>query len=745
MHHALPALCLLLLGGCALSPPPERRDWLVEPVAERARVVVDDDGTHLHLDNGLLRRSFALAPDGATVTLDDLMTGTSLLRAVGPEARLRVDGRELAVGGLLGQPDRAYLRPEWLAALRADPAALHLQGWSEGPTEAPFAWNRSRPSEGRPWPPPGRRLVLHFRLGNRPGGSSEPRSGGPVVGDPGAHSSPQPADPLAGLEVDVLHELYDGLPALAKWIVVRNGTDAAITLEGFRSEELALVEAESHVDDAAEWRKPAVTLRSDFSFGGMSRDALERAFRWLPEPAYLTQVNYSRQAPLLLVAEPERGPGVLLAPGEVFTGFRSVLLVHDSSERERQGLAERRLWRTLAPWVTESPLMMHVRSADPDAVRLAIDQCADVGFEMVILTFGSGFDIEDDSPANLARWKELADHAHARGIGLGGYSLLASRRISDEHDVVDPITGETGHARFGNSPCLGSAWGQEYFRKLYAFIEATGFDLLEHDGSYPGDPCASTTHPGHRGLDDSVWTQWRTITDFYQWCRARGVYLNVPDSYMLAGSNKTGMGYRETNWSLPRDEQVLHGRQNVFDGTWTKPPTMGWMFVPLTEYQGGGAAATLEPLAEHLDAYEAHLQNNLAAGVQACWRGPRLYDAAATRDLLVRWVAWFLEHRAILESDVVHLARADGRHLDALLHVNPSLPERALLAVWNPLDVEQTTELRVPLRYAALCDEARVRGADGHSRHLALSAAREALLHVTVPARGMAWWVFAAP
>ena len=36
--------------------------------------------------------------------------------------------------------------------------------------------------------------------------------------------------------------------------------------------------------------------------------------------------------------------------------------------------------------------------SEPDAVRLAIDQCAEVGFEMVIMTFGSGFDIESEDP-----------------------------------------------------------------------------------------------------------------------------------------------------------------------------------------------------------------------------------------------------------------------------------------------------------------------------------------------------------
>ena len=131
----------------------------------------------------------------------------------------------------------------------------------------------------------------------------------------------------------------------------------------------------------------------------------------------------------------------------------------------------------------------------------------------------------------------------------------------------------------------------------------------------------------------------------------------MPDHYFLSGSNKTGMGYREVNWSLPRDQQVIHTRQNIFDGTWEKTPSMGWMFVPLTEYQGGGAAATIEPLDEHLDHYERMLVSNLALGVQACYRGPRLYDTPHTGDAAALG-SWFKAHRDILESDLVHGRRA---------------------------------------------------------------------------------------
>ena len=89
------------------------------------------------------------------------------------------------------------------------------------------------------------------------------------------------------------------------------------------------------------------------------------------------------------------------------------------------------MYRTIAPWSQENPILMHVRHSGAESVKTAIDQCAEVGFEMVIMTFGSGFDAESTDEAYIKELKELADYAHGKGIELGGYSLLASRRISD--------------------------------------------------------------------------------------------------------------------------------------------------------------------------------------------------------------------------------------------------------------------------------------------------------------------------
>jgi hypothetical protein len=692
----------LLLLLCIPAPG---ADWLVVAPKDRSTVQRSADNREVTMANGLIRRVWRLDPAAATVAFDDLMTGASLIRGVKPEGELELNGQSYEIGGLLGQEEWAYLRPEWLDAMRPNSAAFQYTGMESGGTSERFPWKRAPYSGNQPWPPPGASLTLHFEHGNLP-----------------------------GIRVDVHYEMYDGLPVISKWLTVRNETARPVRLNRFVSEVLAVVESESLVDSPGQWRSGNLQVDSDYSFlavrGGPDRNTVAQ---WEPDPNYKTQVNYNLKTPALLRCYPPIGPDAIVPPGGTFDTFRIFELVHDSTDRERRGLAQRRMYRTLAPWSQENPILMHVRSAEPAAVKLAIDQCADVGFEMVIMTFGSGFSVEKEEPEYLAQIKALVDYGRSKGVALGGYSLLASRTIGAEDDVIDaqPI--------FGHSPCLGSRWGIDYFRKLRSFIETTGLGVLEHDGSYPGDTCASTVHPGHRGLDDSQWTQWKTISEFYAWCRSRAVYLNVPDWYFLEGANKTGMGYRETNWSLPRERQIVLARQNIYDGTWDKTPSMGWMFVPLVQYQGGGAAATLEPLREHLDFYERHLEQNLTAGVQACYRGPRLYDSEETRTVVKRWVDFYKQHRAILESDIVHIRRPDGRDYDAILHVNSALKEKGLAVFHNPLATPIVRTIRLPLYYTGLTTVASIRSDGGAARKVPIGRDYTAEVTVTIPAGGMTW------
>ncbi|MCK6447463.1 MAG: alpha-galactosidase [Planctomycetes bacterium] len=703
-------------GLSELVPRRARGDWLVSTDAEPTRVGRSADARELVLSNGLVALTWRVVPGVARVAFDELSSGRSILRAVEPEARVTVDGVTLDVGGLVaraGEPlDRAFLRDVDRERLDVDPAALVCEALEIGKPTAPFGWKRVRHAEQRPWPPPG--VALEFRYRG---------------------ATPKPC------VVRVRYTLYDGLPLVEKSLEVENVGTESFVLDAFEVERLAAVEWSSPVEASREFGRPDLDVFSDYAFGGGDLGSSSRVVQWRDDPRYGTQVNYRLQTPCLLVCTLPRGPSVELAPGESEASFRVFELACDSTERERRGLSVRRAFRTLAPWCTENPLMLHCTRSDDEGVRAAIEQAAAVGFEMVILSFGSGFDLESRDPALEARAREWTRFAREKGVEIGSYSLLSSRSIGPETDVIDAATGKPGGALFGSAPCLESDWGESYFRRLFEFHDSVGFTLLEHDGSYPGDFCAATNHR-HRGLADSQWTQWQTIAHFYGWARERGLYLNVPDFYYLAGSSKCGMGYRETNWSLPRELQLLHARQNIYDGTWEKTPSMGWMFVPLVQYHGGGEAATIEPLDQHLDAYEQHLATNLGAGVQACYRGPRLYDTERTKELVRRWVQFFKAHRAILESDLIHVRRPDGRDLDVWLHVNPALGERALAMVFNPTDRTLARPLELPLYYSGLRGSARVAERDGASRTVSLSTDSKVVLDVSLPSQGITWYTF---
>ncbi len=944
-------LAIFCLSGIQVSAATSNKgaDWMLDGSSYKASLTENKDKNEIVLSNGLISRRFRLAPNAATVGFDNLITGESVIRGVKPEAEVMIDGKVYPVGGLVGQPNYAFLTEAWIDELKANPSAMVFTGYETAAPKEHIQWDRVRYHQpDAAWPPKGVYLRMDYKMPTpaeqdktidtpdnsglgrkqllfddfqavsdvwkRHESKSHPRSSfenegklgeiytpnntcvfiertipataraietvinpgtdksaswGPGLamvtdtqtikfnmrpGQPTASDKmefgvwdgssehvelkvdkgPDPTKPWklrmliedetvfcqagqiggrwktckkvqlkkpvtqpfkirigkldktggandhgdrgeivrlqvmefaaygpidkkqlakatkteatkkktddGGVTVSVHYELYDGVPVLSKWITVTNKTDKTVTVNKFKSEILAAVEYSSAVEEKSDdFPYPNVHVETEYAFGSMSVGGARKAtVHWVKDPDYHTQVNYGKNNPCLLEVSPDVGPAQQIAAGETFESFRAFILPFDSYERERQGLSLRKMYRIVAPWITENPLMMHVRYADWKTVKNAIDQCAEVGFEMVILTFGSGFNIENDSDEYIAQMKKYADYAKSKGIEIGGYSLLASRRVGGGNDVVMP---KGKRPKFGNSPCLESNWGRDYFRKLYEFYPKTGFKLLEHDGSYPGDVCTSTEHPGHKGYDDSQWNQWRKISDYYKFCRANGIYLNVPDFYYLAGANKCGMGYREVNWSLPRAQQVIHTRQNIFDGTWEKTPSMGWMFVPLTQYHGGGAAATIEPLKDHLDHYAKMIVSNLGGGVQACYRGPRLYDTDETKAVVKQWVDWYKAHREVLEGDIIHLRRADGKDLDYWLNVNPGGKEKGLLMVFNPLEQKVRKEITIPLYYTGLDDVAKIRREDGRSRKYKLSRDYSVTLDIEIEANAITWFV----
>lgn len=698
-----------------------QQDYLVHAIEREAAAYRSRDGRELILDNGLIRRTWRMEPNGACVGYDNLMNGQAMLRSVRPEARITIDGSSFDVGGLVGQPNHAYIKAQWLDQMQADPQAMQLVGFELGKPAPRFAWIRRRhAAPNAKWPPEGVYLRMDYSLSQANEGNSTARE----------------------IRVSVHYELYSGVPVMSKWLTVHNGSDRELVVDEFTCEELALVEHSTWVEkrEGSDIPKPScLHVETNFAFGGfVHQNANRHVVHWRTDPSYTSQVNYRLQTPCLLVVEPSYGPAQRVEPGDSFESFRVFELAQGDDDRERRSLGLRRMYRTIAPWVTENPITHHLLSNDSQRVREAIDQAAAVGFEAIILSFGSGFNMENQDAQFLNEWKQVADYAEQKQIELGCYSLFSSRNVGKDHMIVSPEGQTPAH---GQCPAVTSAWGQDWLKTIQGFYASTGFDQFENDGPYPGDIDITARPPLQQGIEDSRWVQWQLTAKLYHQLREKGVYINAPDFYYLNGSNKCGMGYREVNWSLPRAQQVIHTRQNIYDGSWTKTPSMGWMHVPLSQYHGGGAAATIEPLREHLDHYRQMLRSNLGMGVQAHYRGPRLFDAPETREMVKSQVDWFKKYRDILESDIIHGRRADAREVDWVLHVNPQLENRGMLCVYNPLDHDVRKTLLVNLYYTGLTDVAVIRHEGQLPTEFRLARDYSVDIPVEVPAGAMTWYV----
>ncbi len=689
-------------------------DWLVTPLQQKAAIYTE--GKNVVLNNGLVRRIFRITPNVACIDYTNLTSNQQLLRSIEPEARVVINGQQYNVGGLKGQKEKAYLLPIWLDKMEAGQQDFSIVNYTINDIKPFINWKANTWTFNKKQAT-GKEVVFNY-ISN--------------------------LQTLKNISIAVHYELYDGIPLIVKWISVENKSEATFKLNRVVNEVLGLVEEESAVVGSPEEMKKqhGIYVETNYAFNNAMRyDISDQTTHWKIDSTYTSQVNYNYQTPVLLEIYPEKAPGINMPSGEVFKSVRTHELLMDSYDRQRRGMMIKKMYSTIAPWTTQNPIFMHLVSRNDDEVRSAIDQCVATGYEAVILSFGSNLNMEDSSAKNINRWKELTAYAHSKGILLGGYSLFSSRRISDEDDVISPVKLKPGGAFFGNAPCFGSKWGLAYRDKIKYFFTKTGFDIWENDGPYPGDVCASSTHPGHTGLDDSQWRQMEIQKELYHWLNEKGVYINAPDWYFLDGTHKIGIGYREVNFSLSREQQLILNRQNIHDGTLEKTGSMSWGFVPLTKYQGGDESAVLEPLSQHLKDYEQLMVQYYGAGVQACYRGPRLYDTEETRKVVASTINWYKKYRNILNSDIIQLRRADGRDWDGFLHVNPMLKEKGFVMLYNPTKQTITRTINLPLYYTGLHNYATLTSKQGSVKKYPLNRKYDVALSFTISPESYTWYV----
>jgi len=272
---------------------------------------------------------------------------------------LQLDGTHYPLGTLAQTAQAAY----WNAS---QPDLVRVEGWgasrsdcTTAPPGAAFAWTpggRGSPPTAA-WPPRGLRLDVRLH---------------PPASAPPAH---------AALNVTLSYELYEGAPLAAKWVTVVAPPGSDVLIGGLTVEALRLAQPYSPMGFAAGTGSVQADVTShlyvatDQAHGPQVVWARDDDSLALPgaQVAQLA-VNYSTPVSVR--------PAAL--PGGVFTSFKALLLATDTDDRERYGLSVRQVARRLTPWVLENPIFFHATDTSEAGWTTAVDQLAEVGFEMII-------------------------------------------------------------------------------------------------------------------------------------------------------------------------------------------------------------------------------------------------------------------------------------------------------------------------------------------------------------------------
>ena len=491
-------------------------DWLVDDIQWPTKLTKSPSGNVI-LTNGLISREFTLKPDFATVDYFSHEKDASLLRALSPEAVICLDGLYYNVGGLLTDAQMAYLNRTAIAEdVRMDPGAFHYRGHTLSKPEAPFKYTpgrRGSPKDSE-WPPKGLRLDVTF-------------------------AAPPDAPKLHHMVTVTLHyEMYDGAPLMAKWLTVSAQPDAQQLQLTVLSVEFLAVNWD--------WASEQLSHLSGRLIGTRSKKGVF-GYGW-----FVVETNQAHNG----LAIWEKPKSQMLMPGsleatlnatygipatfpigaEGFDSFRTTELVVGTSDFERRGLARRRKMRLLAPHTQENPIYFHSKNAS--AMKSLVDQLSEVGFEMLVYSFGSGFDYESNNETYIEEVASLVSYAKSKNIEMGGYDLLSSSRWLPQswwRDVPAPGKKASG-------ACFASGWYDYLLQRMTQFMDKTGMTVLASDGPYGGYPCYSANHTHHKGAQDSIHQQVELQSKFFTILRNKGVYITQPDLYFYHGANR-GRGY----------------------------------------------------------------------------------------------------------------------------------------------------------------------------------------------------------
>lgn len=375
---------------------------------------------------------------------------------------------------------------------------------------------------------------------------------------------------------------------------------------------------------------------------------------------------------------------------------------------EQRLIEVKEMYRRIAPWCTDNVSFFHLISNSPRTIRKVVDQCREIGIEMIIQSFGSGVNMESGNERYLKSIKKAYDYGHSKGIRMGAYTLAYVKNYR-------PVKGDEAlnHDSSHICRCLATEWSAQYMKNVLRFIDKTGADAVEIDGPYGMLMCAGGKTHNHDDFTDSQYKQWKaSVSDWYREIKKRGVYINAPDWHFLNGTNRCGVGYEEIAFSERRAEQLVTSRIYFYKGTFSKNPSQSWGFLPLNVYHGGGKNAQFFPTEQNAFEFDWAMAQIVASGVWPTIRGRKAYDSQKGKTIFAKWTALYKKYRKVLNGITVHFMppRINAFNpsrttcMDAIMNQLPKGDIRGFVMFFNQTDNEITEDVTLPVYYTGLSD-----------------------------------------
>ncbi|WP_154856566.1 hypothetical protein [Cyclobacterium xiamenense] len=94
----------------------------------------------------------------------------------------------------------------------------------------------------------------------------------------------------------------------------------------------------------------------------------------------------------------------------------------------------------------------------------------------------------------------------------------------------------------------------------------------------------------------------------------------------------------------------------------------------------------------------------------------------------------------MLDADIIHLRRSDGRDWDGILHVNSEDKEKGLLMLYHSMNKQITRTITVPVYYTGLHSRLVLENQQGN-QIATVSRDVEIAIEVEIPAKGYSYFI----